>query len=126
LKLYHYTDEAGHNGIRASGQLLRSQETPPPDLYSQRWTRADTTYGPGWYFTDLPPSRCDICIAEACWEDRDKVNKVSHYLVFEVHEDLPTPGRRFVYVIKTWLASKIKFLQYGKKQSLRCSIHMYD
>ena len=114
--LYHYTNEAGYTGILASGELRPSN----PVLNG---LRRDATYGFGWYFTDLDPSYCDVCIAEACWENYKSVTKVTHYFAFEAHDDVPERGRSWVYVVREWIQEKIRLLTHGRKDSLRCDRH---
>ena len=62
--IYHYTSIDNFNSINASQKIYPSNP----------WTAMDAYAGNGWYFTDLPPHRCDLEISKICWmmiiEDR--------------------------------------------------------
>ncbi len=135
MKVYHYTSAEGYRGIIASDGLVPSDP----------WTADDSSYGTGWYFTELGPTHCDVCIAEACWKDASQVHKVRYYLEYEVSPPgtLISRCRQFVLMIRgliggllgrstlpvaagwTWAlgGDRIMFIGGGSKRALRCQKH---
>lgn len=117
MKLYHYTSPEGYIGIFRSG-------LKPSGLFSAPWTRRDASFGAGYYFTNLGPSYCDCCIAEACWGDISQTHKVSHYISIETVEPVASFCRDYVYLIQQWFSDHITFRDHGKKAPWRCARHV--
>ena len=103
MTLYHYTTKENYDSI------MKTQQFSP----SSPWTSQDMTYGEGWYFTDLAPSKCDIAIALQCWQTEDAINKVQFYLKFDIENSFAKYCRENVYMIKTglWDTAKIKYIE---------------
>lgn len=74
-RLFHYTDEAGFEGIGKTGVLHASLQTGP---------RGDAFYGDGQYFTDIAPGRMSReDIAYIIYRDPQQEFRLTHCL--EIH-----------------------------------------
>jgi ADP-ribosyltransferase of polymorphic toxin system len=89
--LYHYTDEAGLNGILNEGKLNPSLKTLRP---------RDVKYGNGQYFTDIPPgTMIPKDLSTALVQNPYQVKKFTHYLEINPNGLNVIQGRSGVYVI---------------------------
>ncbi len=98
--LYHYTSKAAFNQILATNTI---QPTDP-------WTTMDKAYGHGWYFTDLPPDKCDAWTVAYCWRSLSVFSKVECYLKFDVPDYTLKHCRDHVYMVSTW-EKQIQYLE---------------
>jgi len=114
MVVYHYTSKSSFDQILASGTLLRSS---PALMRSNPWTTMDSAYGDGWYFTDLPPDKCDAWTVAHCWRSVSAFNKVENYLKFEIPEGILKHCRDHVYMLSTW-DQRIRYLE--GKATPRC------
>jgi hypothetical protein len=81
-KFYHYTSRASLRDILTSRKL-----------YPSSYVRSDdSTYGTGFYLTDLPPETYDEDLFYYLWGTRnpdDEIkDRVRGYLIIEIHESL--------------------------------------
>lgn len=88
MALYHYTTETRHANIMKSGRLLPSEDT-----------QQDSTYGAGWYLTDLTPSTCEKTLMHYCWQRTTLHQRVRHYLLLNVVGGEPYYMREHVYFV---------------------------
>ncbi|WP_298279496.1 HYD1 signature containing ADP-ribosyltransferase family protein [uncultured Bradyrhizobium sp.] len=89
--LYHYTDEAGHNGILEGKKLNPSLKALRP---------RDVKFGNGQYLTDIPPGTMSPRdLSQALVNNSHQGDKFTHYL--EINSDGldVVKGREGVYVI---------------------------
>lgn len=89
--LYHYTNEAGHDGIISSGELRPSLKANNPK---------DARYGDGQYLTDIKPGtktpgQLSAAFLRVPWAGK----KFSHYVEIDVGGLDVRQGRPGVYVI---------------------------
>ena len=98
--LYHYTSKT------AFDEILRTNNIHP----SNPWTTMDATYGQGWYFTDLPPDKCDAWTVAHCWRNISVFDKVEYYLKFDIPDNILKHCRDHVYMIDNW-DNRIKYLE---------------
>ncbi|MFD5750788.1 HYD1 signature containing ADP-ribosyltransferase family protein [Streptomyces sp. NPDC127033] len=89
--LYHYTNEAGHDGITASGELRASLKADNPK---------DARYGDGQYLTDIKPGtktlgQLSAAFLRVPWAGR----KFTHYVEIDVRGLNVVEGRPGVFVI---------------------------
>lgn len=89
MRVYHYTSLEAYNKINQTKFIIPS--TP--------WTSSDYSYGSGWYFTDIPPTECDMKISWKCWIN-SLLHKVKYYFEFEIDGRFLTKTRENVYMIK--------------------------
>ncbi len=118
IKLYHYTTKAAYDEIIRSGRIMPSDP----------WTTMDASYGRGWYFTDLGPEYCDVCIAEHCWRTQNALVKVDHYLEFDAEQTgvgFLQKCRAYVYMIVRWVTTKLRHVGGGAKPRRRCNLHAH-
>ncbi|MFC1461123.1 HYD1 signature containing ADP-ribosyltransferase family protein [Verrucomicrobiota bacterium] len=106
--LYHYTSKASFDDILRTTKILPSKP----------WTTMDTSYGHGWYFTDLPPDKCDAWTVAYCWRSVSVFSKVECYLKFEIPDGILKHCRDHVYMINTW-DNQIKYIE--GKETTKCS-----
>ena len=88
MALYHYTTETRYNSIISSGTLNASNNI-----------KVDAAYGPGWYFTDLPPETCEKILMEYCWTRPTLHQRVKYYLQIEVRGGIASWQREHVYLV---------------------------
>lgn len=91
MRVYHYTSKISIDNIKASDKF-----------YPSSFIRSDdTTYGTGWYFTDLPPTSTDETLFSSLWgtyfPDPDIKNRISYYLVFDIDDSLLVLCRPNIY-----------------------------
>ncbi|MGW1280285.1 HYD1 signature containing ADP-ribosyltransferase family protein [Streptomyces tsukubensis] len=89
--LYHYTNEAGHDGIIGSGELRPSLKASNPK---------DARYGDGQYLTDIEPGtktlgQLSAAFLRVPWAGR----KFTHYIEIDVRGLEVVEGRPGVFVI---------------------------
>ncbi|MEU6467616.1 HYD1 signature containing ADP-ribosyltransferase family protein [Streptomyces sp. NPDC046976] len=89
--LYHYTNEAGHDGITGSGELRASLKADNPK---------DARYGDGQYLTDIKPGtktlgQLSAAFLRVPWAGR----KFTHYVEIDVRGLNVVEGRPGVFVI---------------------------
>jgi hypothetical protein len=101
--LYHYTSKAAFDQIISTGKI---RPTDP-------WTTMDKAYGHGWYFTDLPPDKCDAWTVAHCWRTISEFTKVQCYLKFEIPDGLAKYCREHVYMLSSW-DNSVKYIE-GKE-----------
>lgn len=90
-KLYHYTDEAGLNGILNEGTLNPSLKVLRP---------RDVQYGNGQYLTDIKPGTMEPQdLSKALVRNRHQTEKFTHYLEINPAGLNVIEGRPGVYVI---------------------------
>ncbi len=106
--LYHYTTKQSYD------EIIRSNTIRP----SNPWITMDAAYGLGWYFTDLPPDKCDAWTIAYCWRSLSVFEKVEYYLKFEIPDELTKRCRDHVYMITGW-DNRIQYLE--GKATPKCS-----
>ncbi|MET8827826.1 HYD1 signature containing ADP-ribosyltransferase family protein [Streptomyces sp. NPDC004610] len=89
--LYHYTNEAGHDGILSSGEMRPSLKANNPK---------DARYGDGQYLTDIRPGtktlgQLSAAFLRVPWAGR----KFTHYIEIDVRGLDVVEGRPGVFVI---------------------------
>jgi RHS repeat-associated protein len=89
--LYHYTNEAGHDGILASGEMRPSLKANNPK---------DARYGDGQYLTDIKPGtktpgQLSAAFLRVPWAGR----KFTHYIEIDVRGLNVLQGRSGVFVV---------------------------
>ncbi|MGW7433212.1 HYD1 signature containing ADP-ribosyltransferase family protein [Streptomyces sp. NPDC054861] len=89
--LYHYTNEAGHDGIISSGEMRPSLKANNPK---------DARYGDGQYLTDIQPGtktlgQLSAAFLRVPWAGR----KFTHYIEIDVRGLDVVEGRPGVFVI---------------------------
>jgi hypothetical protein len=86
--LYHYTDEAGQNGIVSSGEMWPSTKAKDP---------TDARLGDGQYFTDIAPgTMTEEKLASLFYRNSNKAYKVTHFVEvsvrsLDIHTDADRP-----------------------------------
>jgi len=98
--LYHYTTKQSYD------EIIRNNTIHP----SNPWTTMDAAYGHGWYFTDLPPDKCDAWTVAYCWRSLSVFEKVEYYLKFDIPDTPLKRCRDHVYMITAW-DNRIKYLE---------------
>jgi len=88
MALYHYTTETRLAHILATGRLQTSSDR-----------QADSTYGIGWYFTDLHPGTCEKVLMRYCWERDTLYQRVRCFLQVQVLGGVPRLMRAHVYFV---------------------------
>jgi HYD1 signature containing ADP-ribosyltransferase len=89
--LYHYTDEAGLNGILNEGKLNPSLKALRP---------SDVKYGNGQYFTDIPPGTMEPKkLSGALVRNPHQTDKFTLYLEINPDGLNVVEGRSGVYVV---------------------------
>jgi hypothetical protein len=91
MRVYHYTSVVSINNIKASNKF-----------YPSSFIRSDdSTYGTGWYFSDLPPDTQNDKLFRLLWgtnyPDPDIKNRVTAYLVFDIDDSLLKSCRSNVF-----------------------------
>ncbi|HEL2555434.1 TPA: hypothetical protein TZ318_001096 [Streptococcus suis] len=107
-KLYHYTSDAGAEGILNSGQLLPSLKANNPK---------DARYGNGQYFTDISPgSLTNPQLSSKFITIPFQGNKFANYIEVDVTGLGVIKGRDGVYVVPNDKSLDIsnRILNYGK------------
>ncbi|KAB1105088.1 RHS repeat protein [Micromonospora aurantiaca] len=89
--LYHYTNEAGHDGILASGEMYPSLKASNPK---------DARYGDGQYLTDIKPGtktlgQLSAAFLRVPWAGQ----KFTHYIEIDVRGLDVVQGRPGVFVV---------------------------
>ena len=72
MRLYHYTDRDGYNGIIMAGEIYPSTDTA-----------LDAAGGPGSYFTDFTPDTCQIQILTFCLGRKSGKN-IDYYICMDI------------------------------------------
>lgn len=106
--LYHYTSKMSFDNILRTGQI----EPSAP------WTTMESSFGHGWYFTDLPPNQCDAWTVAYCWRSLSVFSKVQCYLKFEIPDNIPKKCREHVYMVSSW-DNRMKYIE--GKETPKCS-----
>jgi RHS repeat-associated protein len=89
--LFHYTDEAGHNGILESGKLRPSLRSVNPN---------DARYGNGQYLSDISPgTRTSAQLSRAFLGNPFQGARFTHYVGIDVSGLNVVEGRAGVFVI---------------------------
>jgi hypothetical protein len=91
MTVWHYTSEKAINEIKKTSKFSPSVFKP-----------TDTTYGQGWYVTDLPPSTPIQELCDYLWTDRspDTQEKTKAYVKLEINDKYLVPCRPHVYLLK--------------------------
>ncbi len=96
MKVYHYTTGERLNSILSSNQMYPSS--------SSFIASDDSTFGPGWYFTDLPPRTSILTILRNLWKIVTNpwgyTFKAKSYLEFEIDSRFLEYCRPNVYRLK--------------------------
>lgn len=100
MMLYHYTSKVAFDEIQRTKLLNRSDP----------WTTMDSSYGAGWYFTDLTPDKCHAWKVAHCWRNVTAFAKVECYLKFDIPENLLQHCRDHVYMLSSW-DNQIKYVE---------------
>src|SRR5437588_12537108 len=89
--LFHYTDEAGLQGILSSGQLLPSTMASSP---------SDVRYGEGQYLTDIEPGTMTSAqLSRRLIGHPFRARRFTHFLAVEITGLTAVEGRPGVFVI---------------------------
>jgi len=104
MTVWHYTSEDAIKEIKKTNKFS-------PSVFKQ----TDTTYGPGWYVTDLPPSTPVKELCDCLWDDHsaDTQKKTKAYVKLEIDDKYLKPCRSHVYLLKLE-SVKDNFLEFGK------------
>jgi hypothetical protein len=90
--LYHYTNEAGMEGIKSSGVINPSTAAKNP---------RDVRYGDGQYFSDIAPgTKTPAQLSKAFINNPYQGKKFNHFVAINVEGLEVTQGRPGVYVIR--------------------------
>lgn len=87
-RYYHYTTVENLQKIINSNVLI-------PSFLS----RHDSTYGEGWYLTDLTPDNSDIKLQKALWNS-SVPEKTKCYIAFDIEESILKKCSANIYLIK--------------------------
>jgi hypothetical protein len=90
---YHYTTKEAYDEINRTGQFI-------PSYFSRA---LDSTYGPGWYFTELTPEKTNTELYQL-WGGAEP-ERVKYYLQFDINPEWLEYCRPHVYRLPT---TKIK------------------
>jgi len=89
--LFHYTDRAGHDGIRATSQLLPSTKARNP---------REARYGDGQYLTDIPPGTMSGArLSRALRGNPFQGRRFTHYVEIDVAGLQVVMGAPHVYLV---------------------------
>lgn len=88
MALYHYTTENRHN------EILRTRT-----FYHSSDIQNDSTYGIGWYFTDLAPNTCEKVLMHYCWQRATLYQRVKYYFRLSVIGATVQWRRQHVYFV---------------------------
>ena len=104
MTVWHYTSEDAMNKIKRTSQFY-------PSVFKQ----TDTSYGEGWYVTDLPPSTPVQELCDCLWTDRSlsTQEKTKAYVKLEVDDKYLAYCRPHVYLLKLESVNG-SVLEYGK------------
>jgi len=102
MALYHYTTETRHDEIIASGKFKSSSDT-----------QTDSTYGIGWYFTDLGPDVCDMILMDYCWQKDTLHQRVKYFFSLEVVGGSAHWRRDHVYFVPQSFNVSFKIVDHG-------------
>jgi len=91
MTVWHYTSE---NAIKE----IKTTKIFAPSVFKQ----TDTTYGPGWYVTDLPPSTPVQKLCDCLWDDHSPATqeKTKAYVKLEINDKHLVLCRPHVYLLK--------------------------
>ena len=89
--VWHYTSEDALNDIKKTKQFSPSFFKP-----------TDTTYGQGWYVTDLVPSTPILELCDYLWTDRSQISqeKTKAYIKLEIDDNYLVYCREHVYLLR--------------------------
>jgi hypothetical protein len=89
--VWHYTSEDALKEIKKTNKFSPSVFKP-----------TDTTYGQGWYVTDLPPSTPIKDLCDYLWTDHSPTfqEKTKAYMKLEINDKYLVPCRPHVYLLK--------------------------
>ena len=89
--VWHYTTEHAISEIQKTKQFS-------PSVFKQ----TDTTYGQGWYVTDLGPTTPILELCDYLWTDRSQISqeKTKAYVKLEIDEKYLVYCRQHVYLLK--------------------------
>jgi hypothetical protein len=89
--VYHYTSEKAINEIKRTNMFSPSVFKP-----------TDTTYGQGWYVTDLGPSTPIQELCDYLWTDRslETQEKTKAYVKLEINDKYLVYCRSHVYLLR--------------------------
>ena len=90
--LYHYTSQAGYDGILKTNQILPSLKANNPK---------DARFGEGQYLSDIPPhtmrsAQLSRIFLGVPWAGR----RFTHHINLDVHGLSVIFGREYVYVLR--------------------------
>jgi hypothetical protein len=102
--VWHYTSENALNEIKRTNKFAPSVFKP-----------TDTTYGQGWYVTDLPPSTPIQELCDYLWTDRSlqTQEKTKAYVKLEIDNRYLVDCRPHVYLLKLESVNG-NVLEFGK------------
>jgi hypothetical protein len=103
MALYHYTTEMRLQDILGSGKWHPSTDTVH-----------DSTYGEGWYLTDLPPTTCEKVLMQYCWEKSTLHRRVEYYMMVAVVGALAQWVRDHVFLVPRRQGVSFTILHQGK------------
>jgi hypothetical protein len=91
MTVWHYTSE---NALKAINKTKKFA----PSVFKQ----TDTTYGPGWYVTNLAPSTPIKELCDCLWDDHSPATqeKTKAYVKLEINDKHLTYCRPHVYLLK--------------------------
>jgi len=89
--VWHYTTEDSINDINRTKKFFPSMFKP-----------TDTTFGQGWYVTDLPPSTPIQELCDYLWTNHssETQEKTKAYVKLEIDDDYLVDCRPHVYLLK--------------------------
>jgi len=102
MALYHYTTEMRLEDILASKTWHPSTDTVH-----------DSTYGEGWYLTDLPPTTCEKVLMGYCWQKSTLHRRVQYYMKVAVNGAQPFWVREHVFLVPRRQGVSFTVLEHG-------------
>lgn len=103
MALYHYTTKTRHDEIMKSRKFKSSSDT-----------QTDSTYGIGWYFTDLDPNICDMVLMDYCWQKDTFHQRVKCFLKLEVVGVSAHYKREHVYFVPADIGVSFNIIDHGE------------
>ena len=103
MALYHYTTQTRHDAILRSKTLNHSSDI-----------QQDSTYGIGWYFTDLDPESCEKIRMHYCWQRGTLHQRVKYYFQLAVVGAIPQWKRKHVYFVPLNANVSFRIVSHGE------------
>ena len=99
---YHYTTQTRHDEILKTQTFNHSSDI-----------QNDSTYGIGWYFTDLSPTTCEKTLMHYCWQRGTLHKRVQYYFELEPVGAIAQWKRDHVYFVPAISNVQFKIIRHG-------------